>query len=544
MVMLDWEFQNRKVTSTKAWLRDLMLIRWLLWMMPLLEPKEMACVTGFDENRCYKLLRELMAKKLAIRQAMGRHKGKRFRYWLTTRGARLVADETGMEVPWQVTERGIAWLVRRLPIVEAFYDLAPNLLRHEGVKLSPVVALTTEPDGSGDTAEFTPDLKICDFRWIEKGEIHAVVVYENRAWFPLVWVGTMVSESELKRDGTLAVEQLADRGLEPAGWVVVGSDHLAARLAAEFWPVDNVLAASTDGRVEWEMRPEPFTLPLSEKATSARLGRPENLVNWWNKDSKQYKPEMGALDSPMHYQIFRFVAEWCGPTPAHLERRFGESYRAAVRELRKAGLVAKIGGAFYLHSLGELTVAHMDRVSPQSVKGRLDVYLKKDGVYRNQQQRHNRSLLDVVQKLSDQGVYAYAGWRVRRTARDGTQVVPDAAVYLKRRDELSIIAFMELEFTARTPLRIERKRGPYLTVQWDRMEPIPSLWLLADAEMEERYRRHGLPSEPILTAVLDDFLKSGSSYSEPNWRNGDDWVPIYEVADMAVETYHAYLWDE
>ena len=337
MVMLDWEHENfLRVTHMNMWERDLRLVLWLLWMMPLLEPKEMERITGFSENRCYKVLRELSKRRLVIREAMGRSGGKRFRYWLTRKGVLLVAEQTRCPIAWQVTETGVGWLIRRLPMVEAFYALAPKLMRHEGVKVDLPVILTMDPDGSGTTMEFTPEMKIYDFCWMSKDEIHAVVRFENKAWFPLVWVGSMVPEHQLIEKGKIAVQQLAGR-VEPAGWAIVGFDRLAASLAAEFWPADNVLAVSTDGHIERKMHPGAFTdTALREEAKPARLGRPENVANWWRKTSKQYKPEMEALNSPLTYAIFRFIAEFYGPTPAQLERRFGTSYRAAVRALKSS----------------------------------------------------------------------------------------------------------------------------------------------------------------------------------------------------------------
>ena len=542
MLVLDWGYENfPRLTRMKRWERDLRLVLWSLWMMPLLEPKEMKCITGFSENRCYRLLRELSERGLVIREAMGRSRGTRFRYWLKAKGVLLVAEETRCPIPWQVTETGVGWLIRRLPMVEAFYALAPELMRHEGVKVDLPVILTTDPDGSGTTTEFTPEMKMYDFCWMSKDEIHAVVRFENQAWFPLVWVGSMVPEHQLIEKGKIAVQQLAGR-FEPAGWAIVGFDRLAASLAAEFWPADNVLAVSTDGHIERKMHPGAFTSTvLMEEAKPARLGRPENVANWWRKTSNQYKPEMEALNSPLTYAIFRFIAEFYGPTPAQLERRFGTSYRAAVRALKAAGLVKKLDGAFYLDERGELTVAQMDRVSHQSVVGRMDAYLKEDGAYRQNQQRHNRSLIDVVQTLSDQDVGAYGGWRTRRTAPDGTQIVPDAAVRLEWRDDPRYIVFLELEFTARTPQAMRRKRDTYGSLHEQQGKPIRQLWLLEDTETEEKFRR-ARGFEPALTAVLDEFLKSKSSVLDDVWRIDNDRVPLSEIIAMEHDDCEMCPW--
>ncbi len=544
MVMLDPESNDFITSPEQRFERDLQLMRNALWMMPLLDTKEMARTTGFSENRCYRLLRELMERKLVTRATMGRAAGKRFRYWLTEKGVRSVADETGCPVPWQVAEAGIGWLVRRLPMVEAIYALAPQLMSHAGMLIDQPVYMSTLPDGSDlSVIHFPPDLRMVEFCWIRSGEIHAVVTYENGSWFALVWVGSMVTEHMLKEKGELAVGQL-DGTFEPAGWVVVGCDRLATRMAAEVWPAENVLAVSADGEVAREMRPAPFTRSvLGEPTKLVRLGRPQNVSNWWDAKSRQYRPAMAALNGSMQYETFRFIAEWYGPTPAQLERRFGPSSRAAVRALRQAGLVVKLDGGFYLDWLGERTVARMDRVSPARVTGRMNAYLHENGAYRENQQRHNRTLVDIVQKLSEMHISAYGGWRVRRTAPDGTQVVPDVAALLDLGSR-RVTAFMELEFTARRPVQMEGKRAPYVAVQRLQRKPIAQLWLVADPETEAIYRRSRRSSEPMLTAVLEDFLQGSSGFMGDNWRVNEARVNIYEVVYMMEGDDHAFIWED
>ena len=346
MVMDHWEYARFQAGDARAARElDMRVVRWLLWMMPLIEPNEMASVTGLGANWFYQLLSALREEGLVVRASMGRALGKRYRYWLTTKGVCRVAAETGSPIAWQVTEAGVGWLMRQLPMVEQFYALAPTLMSCAGVTAER--ATWEEIYAGRDVRDFTPDLQMREFSWCGKGVIHAVATYENDAWFPLVWVGSMATEHQLREKAKSAMRQLHG-GSKPAGWVTVGFDRLAAKLAAEVWPADNVLAVATDGHVERAMRPGSCTPPPSAAVAPQRLGRPDNLTNWWNMRSKQYRPELAALNGPMAYAIFRFIAEWCGATPAQLERRFGPSSRAAVRALRKAGLVAKLGGKFYL----------------------------------------------------------------------------------------------------------------------------------------------------------------------------------------------------
>ena len=136
---------------------------------------------------------------------------------------------------------------------------------------------------------------------------------------------------------------------------------------------------------------------------------------------------------------------------------------------------------------------------------------------------------------------AYGGWRVRRTANDGTQVVPDAAVLLEGPKGGTAIAFVELEFTARTPRLITRKVAPYRLLQADLGRDIVHLWLLEDGNVEQRYRR-ALVDEFALTAVLEVFLTGSSRGPNSVWRldhrNGSTYrVPIALAADWVKPVY-------
>ena len=66
-----------------------------------------------------------------------------------------------------MTVTGLKWLVRRLDMLEAFYQLAPELWSHESVRIGLPVYLTSEPDE--EPVEFTPDVLMREFCRMREG---------------------------------------------------------------------------------------------------------------------------------------------------------------------------------------------------------------------------------------------------------------------------------------------------------------------------------------------------------------------------------------
>lgn len=91
----------------------------------------------------------------------------------------------------------------------------------------------------------------------------------------------------------------------------------------------------------------------------------------------------------------------------------------------------------------------MDGVGYDTVAARLVVYLNRDGEYRRQQRRHNRTIIDVALKLESDGVAVYAGYRNLVNIPGITQIAPDAVLCLTRNDGRTLLVNVELELTAR-----------------------------------------------------------------------------------------------
>ena len=145
------------------------------------------------------------------------------------------------------------------------------------------------------------------------------------------------------------------------------------------------------------MHPGDFSFAPADPAAAARLGDPDALVNWLDKKHPKHSKAMVALNAPLNYRVFRFIAEWHDATRCGSWRgASATSCRAAVRELRNAGLVEIRGGGYYLTDEGRKIIAHMDRVSPKEISRRLKTYMDTDSAYHAQQQDHQRCTIDVA----------------------------------------------------------------------------------------------------------------------------------------------------
>ena len=489
-----------QVIPQQAAVRDRVIVQRLLCMMPLQSAHELATTTGLSLDRVYKVLKNLWRHGLVTRASLGRAEGVRARWWLTTQGVLRTVGELGRPIPWQVTETGLRWLVRRLPAVEAFYAVAPQVWNRPDVLTPHEIFLTPDPDE--DPLVFTDDMQMVEFEWIRDGEIHAVAHYANGSWLPLIWMGSMVSGTVIKRKAEAARGQLPD-GLDPAGWVIVCDDDLAAKQAADQWRESDALAFVPGRRAQRQMRPSAYSQrSLKGSDDSSPLGNPEALVVWLQQDAA-----MLTLNGVSKYTLFRFIAEWPGATPRQIEWGVGKGYRAILRPLRRAGLVSRLDGGYYLDRAGIVAVANMDRISWQSVKSRLGAYLRDDGAYRRNQGRHNRSIVDVVLTLYHRDHVPYGGWRAVHNIPGLTQVVPDLVVPMTHHDGRQYLMFVEVELTAMSPAQIEGKLEPYRLVLQHTGNPIRCLFLVGDVRTKQRYASAGAGLIDVLT--LSEFLTDG-----------------------------------
>ena len=506
---------------------------WLL-MMPMATAGQLVMATGFHYSKVNRILKALRSGGLVVNGSLVGTDGLAERWLLSGAAVLLVAREYKVPIPWQATEDGIATLIKRGRIVSLAYDLALGFWEHPGVRTDR--AAHWIPGTSLGPQDISINRELMKFEMFKDGGVDAVAEFANGAWVAMVLVGSEETPSLLReraekawRAPVATLHEGTGRQLTPAGWVIVGADLATAMQAGELWPDDNTLVVLASGHMKREMQVSDFSLRVFNSPGFSDPGRPEQIVRW-----AQNNPVLQALNSPLACAVFWTIAEWRGVTPAQLKKAFGASYSAVVRSLRRSRLIAKMDGGFYLTRRGVKAAAEMDGVDFDTVWSRWEKVLKRDGKYRRQQMKHDRKLFDIVLKLEQEGIPAFAGYRFLLNFPDVTQVVPDAVLYVEPEDGQPVWVFLELEFTAKEPGRRKKKLRPYWRADAHSLNRILSVWLFEDERVRRRYAAEGKGLR-MLTATLDQFLAGSSWGPDSVWRLGDLTVPIDHLAKMVDE---------
>ena len=491
--------------------RDKQKVLKLLWTMPLADVHTLANCAELEKNRCYRLLTDTAGDKQVAHATLGRGRDVRSLFWLSRRGVLDVEKLTGWKIPWQVSETSIGWQVRRLNISDAIYPLLPQVMGCLGL----------------DMKQFNPDSNPTAFRWMREGPIDAVVKHgTGLSWLAFVWIGNMVTENKIREKADQAMEQLQGR-YTPAAWVIVCYDRLAG------------LAGSGD--LAWRARPghdhrRPCGASSDPRAmhVATRGGR-HYSAGWagrsawsigWTKNNKSHKPAMLALNGRLKYQAFRLGGEFPGWVSGQLPAALGESYRAAVRPMREAGLSVMLEGGLYQSPLGMRTIARMDRISPKDVYERSGVYLDKAGTYRREQENHNRAVIEVYLALrQEEGVSAFGGFRGLRDIPgdpEPSRISPDVILCLHRPNRSTLRVYVEVEFSATSREDIRDKLRRYVLLQKELQQPVPLAFIAADEHAEQLVQELGMELREDLPMLLitnwDRFVENVRSGGPTVWK--------------------------
>ena len=492
----------------------LLIISWL-WMMPLLSLPELAAVSGLPYHRCRTRMLRMYDKGLVSKASLGMTLDSVDRWFLTTSGVHDAVTRLGYAIEWQVSERGLKFLIQRLPMLEAFYQLALRLWGLDEKRRTAPIYRTADPDEEPLT--FPHDLALSRFQWQRNPDIHAITEYENWAWAPWVWVGSMTTRTVLRNklargQATVGTDPHSGNPRSPAAVVLVGADFLAGVIASNRWKGDHVLALTSKGRVLRSMQPQEFTQAYREDATTDDLGAPENIPDWVKDD-----PIVSALNGKSRFALFDFVAQWPGGSIGQLQQRFGDSHRHTSERLQKLaepGLLTQLDGSWYLGRPGMLAAARMDRISHQSIYSSFDIYLKADGAHRRRQQKHDRAVLEFILAYSLGADEAWHGRRAVLNLPDRTQVAPDAWVELPGSDGLTHHWRVEVELSARHPSTARRKLGPYRRILQHTSRNIPLRMVLGTEAAERVFLQEGRGLN-MRTTTLDRLRSSDDNI----WRS-------------------------
>ena len=495
---------------------DMARILLWLWSMPLLSVAEMTVVTGLPAHRCYRLLPMLVAANLVCSVRLGMLCPAKERWVLTSLGIGHIRRTTGRPAPWAVREKNLQWVIWRLPHLEAAYRDLPCLWAHEGMTGSRMVPTNAGPDP--DEIAFPEDLNLTGFRWLRDANLHAVATYSNRSWVLGVGIGSAVTPTVLreKRERALRVLESPTPGArprQPAAWVLTASDRLSAIQAAEIWSEPNVMAVAGDGSVVKTMVPDLFTGPFAEDPGRTPIGKPEKIPSW-----AQSHPVISTLNGKSNYRLFRFVAEWSGPSHAQIQRKMSDS-NATVDRMIKQSMEADVfqyrDGRYRLGEKGILAVSRLDRVSHKFAGGHIRGYQSPAGNRLARTERHERTLIDLataMERAKDLGIEVYNGVRAIRNIEGVSAISADAVVTLGRYRAHRVL-YLELELAAAAPAHCRRRLHPYRLARQLGHEIYPFIIVCPSRRVEENYWRLGRGLH-VVTSTVDEMLTG--PYSGPD----------------------------
>ena len=497
--------------TLRAWKQEediLKVVEWL-WMMPLLSLPELKAVTALTYDRCNRLTKVLYRQGKVSHVRLGMTLEVQDRYFLTTSGVRYAMEQLRHVLTWQVTEQGLRQLIGRLPTLESFYRLAPRLWGHGGVEQ--IMPIRVSPDPEADELEFPRDLKLTRFQWQRDSNVHAISQYANDAWLPWVWVGPMTKFNMLPARRVYAESRLFEqshylRPQLPAGWVIVGSDLLAAVHAASMWDSEDALVTTADGRTMKRLRPREFGSACFDRAGTKNVGVLERIPDWFENDSI-----LRGLNGKLNYSIFHFIAQWPGSRLKHLHLHFSHSHgeiNSTLKNMAKVGLIVRLDGGHYLTRKGMLAAARMDRISHQSIYASFDGYLQVGGSFRRNRQRHDQAVVDAVLACERDGGEMFHGRRYVINWSNQVQLAPDAVAFIPQQGRKPLVWFVEVELSAKAPSSAQRKLRHYRTHLQSYGWTYRILMIVGTEAAEKAFLKEGRGLNMMIT-TLERFVASG-----------------------------------
>ena len=239
------------------------------------------------------------------------------------------------------------------------------------------------------------------------------------------------------------------------------------------------------------MGPDLFTGPFAEEPGNGAIGNPEKIPGW-----VESHPVISALNGRQNHRLFRFVAEWSGPSHAQIQRKLTDT-NATVDRMIKRFMDAEVfehrDGKYCLGRKGILAVSRMDRVSYQFARGHIGGYQSPAGNRLARTERHERTLIDVaiaMERAKDLGIEVYNGARAIRNVDGKTAITPDAVVTLGR-FLIHQALYLELELAAASPAHCRRRLHPYRLALQLGHEIYPFIIVCPSRRIEEQYWRLG-----------------------------------------------------
>ena len=513
--------------------------------------EELAWAIGWPESTVRDALTRLEARGAVLGVEMGALLRRRRRFFLQLGELpiRSMQDGPARSAGPQATLDGLVKQAVRLPMLEAFYHLAPRLCQASFV--APVAQGISFP-GLGDTGVVDTwkirNAKLIGLRWMSRGPVHAIAYYDVPGGptldVGLMWVGGQRSMTSLPK----VVE-----GVHPRHTILICADRLThVRLrplvAASIFAADDNIPTFTsvvwDGQFLQDEVTPVFTYekPVPDPtAPTTKTGIPENLGD------NLRRLRMSCLLDVRSNRVLKWIEDWPGSNltlvaeGCHMARSVAQGI---VQALVKDGLVVELDRRLYLAGHGMSFVAVRDRVSHKTSRDRHAALVADDGRYCRQQQRHYLGVAKLAVMAGRHGRPAAPGFRWVVTLADpnlgNTQLKPDLWVLLRCPNGRKVWQPVEYELTARTDGGILRKLKPWaVAAEFGKYWPV--LFVVADEQTRDKIASIGYNlGIPVAAATVEDFergLKMGLTTDFRAWRGGEGRVSAAGWAQMVVQDW-------
>ena len=491
-----------------------------------------------SDSDLYKAVRELEKEKMISGRELGVTRRKQRRYVLTGLGVRHVTKpceyrgrvRAALPLTWQMTEEGARRMMNWLPMIESLYEVLPTFWT--GGLAAPFQWQSMYPDPSCSSYRWLGIPTLMEIRWLPRGRLHAMAIWrfdregtqsQYRA-IPFLWSGLLPQQDFRSRSLRLGSEYIRC-ARDPDGHIwwdieptvaAIGVDEFAAFRARNAYGDDvQVGSVDTTGALVWSADASHSEWTVADKPPRARsVGHPEVA-------SIEEGPDLVNLGGIREYRVFAFLSEFRAATRANLATACRMS-RGAINtvwdHLLERELVTSVEGHSYVTERGLAVVAARDRVE---VSRLVEVtYVDPEGEDAKKERRHDAAVAAAAAKFLGAGIPVVAGWRWIIPMADG-QLVPDLWLRLPvpGRDEGAWVP-AELEFSAKTPRRIERKLRSYLLAPIRLDKTFPVVVITGEA-LAARHFDDLAGDLPVLTTTLKEFLTGVWEGPESVWRRND-----------------------
>ncbi|MXX79792.1 MAG: hypothetical protein F4Y69_02020 [Chloroflexi bacterium] len=438
--------------------------------------------------------------------------------------------------PWTATARGLQTCLRRLPMLETLYQLAPGLLL----------------DGHLRHPDWDMPPSFSDLRLMRSGSFFSAVArYGETIWIPLTYAGLHATERALRRKqdhrfwnldcysaqrkrlfriSNRAFYEDPEQRVEPSALVVVAADGWAADLARRTLDDDPpVLVCTPDRRCSAPITPRPSRDLISDPQSRIRVGRPERIGHWLHRNR-----DFDVIAEPLAYRLFQLIAEFPAMRAGWLQELSGgqqERVRRILQRFDDLDLAASFEERYYLGEAGIRRAANFSRVRPAVIRSRHGFYLQRK--WRLREQRHDDGVNDLVLQLAREGVRAYAGWRGEVNLPGLTQIRPDLLLLVEDGPFGSGPHAIEFERRAREPVLIAGKLRPYRRAAAAR-RAVPVLFVCQTRRARDIFiRERG--SLPLLATTLTEAMVGPLTGDRTIWSEQDRPVSLHCTTRSATQ---------